>query len=307
MSKYFLDGDRLASKNELDYRKRLCPLSSRPAEFAMKWHTEYYPPGPPEPLADPRIGLPDLRKGLNTILLGYLLSFGAILILGGVIGYLIAQAGNKPASAKAAEQASTVVFTAALLLGLAGLVSLLFIVRGKWMCLMSAPEQFYAKWLMFLSITCILAGPTLSFGVFLVGDGKADSRTAVSDKPSASFLGEFQKYKHGMPSLDTHGYIKLAGQVVSLFSSIFFVLFLRAVALCLGVQERMRRRVVSGACWHPRGRRYRSAFEALLHVGLSATPGRPRRRLVDRGTVVHWPDSEYGRRYHPCLGGTTSE
>jgi hypothetical protein len=209
-------------------------------EFAMNLHTLSYLPESSSEMADPMIGLPDLRKGLNTILMGYLLSLGAVLAACGVIGYLIFQAGGAPLSRKAAEQASTVLFAVVILLALAGIGSLILIVRGKWMCLSSAPELFHAKWMMFMSILCVLAGPALNTGAFLVGESKADARGRASNQTSATLLHELDQYKHGMPDLDTRSYVKLAGQAIGLLSGVFFVLFLRAVALGWGAQGRAR-------------------------------------------------------------------
>jgi len=44
----------------------------------MQLQTLSYAPEPSDEMVDPLIGLPDLRKGLNTILLGYLLMIGSI-------------------------------------------------------------------------------------------------------------------------------------------------------------------------------------------------------------------------------------
>lgn len=186
-----------------------------------------------EPL-DPRIGLPDLRKGLHTMLLGYFVSIGAVLAAAAIVGFFIVQS-NGGASRKLMEEASTVLFALVILLPLAGIASLTLIVRGKWLCLLSAPERFHAKWMMFLSILCILAGPLLNAGVFLVGDDQPKSKNRRGNSASLLRLQkELEEYKEGMPELDTRSYVKLAGQGIGLLSGVFFVLFLRAVALCWG-------------------------------------------------------------------------
>ncbi len=205
----------------------------------MKLHTLSYLPEQSTEMADPMLGLPDLRKGLNSILMGYLLSVGAIAAACGVVVYLVIQAGTAPLSRSAVESASTVLFAMVLLLGLAGVGSLILIVKGKWICLSSAPELFHAKWMMFMSIVCVLAAPALNTGSLLVGKSKAEARGRASNQMSA-LLDELEQYKHGMPALDTRDYIKVAGQAFGLLSSVFFVLFLRAVALGWGAQGRAR-------------------------------------------------------------------
>lgn len=205
----------------------------------MNLQTLYYLPQPASEMKDPTLGLPDLRKGLWTVLMGYLLSLGAVLAAGGVVAYLVIQSGGEPLSRKAVENASTLLFAMTLLLGLAGLGSLILVVRGKWMCLSSAPELFHAKWMMFMSILCVLAGPALNSGAFLVGESKADARARAKNQTLA-LLQQVDQLKEGMPELDTRARVKLAGQGIGMLSGVFFVLFLRAVALGWGSSWRAR-------------------------------------------------------------------
>lgn len=202
----------------------------------MNLHTLSYLREPVREKADPTLGLPDLRKGLNTILMGYLLALGAFFAACGIVSYLILQAGD---ARKAGEQASTLLFTMALLLGLAGIGSITLIVRGKWMCLLSAPELFHAKWMMFMSILCVLAAPALNAGALFFAETKADARGRASNQTFA-LLDKLDQYKHEIPDLGTRGFVKLAGQAIGMFSGVFFVLFLRAVALGWGAQGRAR-------------------------------------------------------------------
>lgn len=207
----------------------------------MQLRTQCYLPEPPREPPDTIVGLRDLRKGLDCILLGYMLSLGAILVSGGIVWALLVQADDGPLPRIALEQASTLLFAAAILLGLSGLGSLTLIVRGKWLCLSSAPEKFHAKWMMFLSILCIVAGPLLNAGGFLVGESNAEKRHRANQTPSLIRIQqEIEAYKDGMPEMDTRAYVKLAGQAIGMFSGLFFVLFLRAVARCWGAPVRAR-------------------------------------------------------------------
>lgn len=240
----------------------------------MNLHTLVYLSRPPIEPVDPALGLKDLRKGLNKILTGYLLLAGAVLTACGVVAYLIIQAGDEPLSRKAVEQASTVLFAMVLLLGLAGMGSLALIVRGKWMCLSSAPELFHAKWMMFMSILCLLAAPALNSGAILLGESKANARGRASNQTSALLheLDEYKqgldRYKHGKLELDTLGYLKLAGQGFGLLSGVFFVLFLRAAALGWD------------APWRARFAELYLLFLALLVAGLVALLWKPSYVLV---------------------------
>lgn len=200
----------------------------------------YLPETPHEP-TDITVGLRDFRKGLDCILLGYLLSLGAVLVCGGIVWSLFSQSDGAPLSQPALERASTLLFGAAILLCLAGFGSLSLILRGKWLCLSSAPEQFHAKWLMFLSILCITAGPLLSAGAYLVRESNSAAHRHSSQAPSLiRVFQEFEAYKDGMAEMDTRSYVALAGKAIGLFSGVFFILFLRAVALYWGAPIRAR-------------------------------------------------------------------
>ncbi len=206
----------------------------------MNLYTLTYFPEPAREMVDPMLGLSDLRKGLNTILMGYLLSVGAVLAAGGVVAYLVIQTGSGPLTRDTVEKASTVLFAVVLLLGLAGLGSLYLIVRGKWMCLSSAPELFHARWMMFMSILCLLAAPALNTGSFLLGKSETDVRGRTRN-PMAALLKEVDEFnKQGIRALDTRIYVNLAAQAFGVLSGIFFILFLRAVALGLGAQWQAR-------------------------------------------------------------------
>lgn len=207
----------------------------------MKLRTQCYLPEPHSEPADAMLGLWDLSKGLNRILLGYLFFLGTILVASGVVWYIVTQIEAGELSQTVGKNASVAFFAFVLFSGLAAGGSLTLIVRGKWLCLASAPEQNYAKWMMFLSILCIVASPFLNAGMYLVGESTAEARSHAGGTMSfAGLQREFQSYRDGMPELDARESIRIAGKVIGLLSSVFFVLFLRAVALCWGSQVRVR-------------------------------------------------------------------
>jgi hypothetical protein len=207
----------------------------------MKLRTQSYLLEPLRESVDPMLGLRDLRKGLNRVLLGYLCTAAAVLGAAGIIWYLIVQTTGTSQARQTADDASVVIFTLALLLPLTGFASLVLVVRGKWLCLISAPEQHHAKWMMFLSMLCILAGPLLNWGTLLLKDDKPAGRGRPANSMSiARVQHEIEAYKQGLPELGTHAYVKLAGKGIGLLSGVFFVLFLRAMALSSGSWVRAR-------------------------------------------------------------------
>lgn len=207
----------------------------------MKLRTQSYLLEPPRESADPMLGLRDLRKGLNCVLLGYLCTAAAFLGAAGIIWYLIVQMAGTSQARKAADDASVVIFTLALLLPITGLASLILVIRGKWLCLMSAPEQCHAKWMMYLSMLCILAGPLLNWSTLLFKEDKpADRGRPANSMSVARIQYEIDAYKEGLPELSTRDYVKLAGKGIGLLSGVFFVLFLRALAQSWGSWVRAR-------------------------------------------------------------------
>jgi hypothetical protein len=174
-----------------------------------------------------------MRRGLYTIVLGYLLFIGSILSLVGLVFFVIKDVIGSQPTQKGIENASTYLFAGALLFFLANLYSFYLVVKGKWTCLMSAPERHGTKWLMFASILCIFCGPALSIGSSFLDDTKeAGAKANKVSEVTALLKREANNYKKGVKGIGTVGYVKLAGNVASALSTVFFVLFLRATALC---------------------------------------------------------------------------
>ncbi|HEY7311231.1 MAG TPA: hypothetical protein VH643_17855 [Gemmataceae bacterium] len=207
----------------------------------MTLQTLAYMPDANSEHPDPSIGLPELRRGLGLVVLGNLMSIGVIAATVGLLWYVFSSAAALPGLRKTPENLSVLVFTAILVLGLLGLVSLATIVRGKWICLMNAPESYHAKWFMFAAIVCIVAGPALNVCSPLFAEKAPNTaKKGRVEQTTAALRREIEEYKKGMPTLDTRGWTKLAGDVAGLLSGVFFVLFLRAVALSWGYQGRAR-------------------------------------------------------------------
>jgi hypothetical protein len=202
---------------------------------------QYTRPVLPRPVTDPldpALGLQDVRKGIIRIVLAYLTLFGAILAAAGLLWYCAIHVGDG-LSHTAAEEASTVLFAGLLVLGLVSLFSLALIVRGKWLCLMNAPERYHARWLMFGSILCILLGPALNIAsTFVAVDKEQSARISMAKKDPTVLIKQIEEYKKGAKALSTRAYTTLVGDFAGVLSSVFFVLFLRAVALCCNDRPR---------------------------------------------------------------------
>src|SRR5262249_57290076 len=106
----------------------------------------------------------------------------------------------------------TVLFGGMLVLGPVCLGSIAWIVRGKWLCLMSAPERYHAKWLMFGSILCILVGPTLNIAsAFITVDKEQSARMSMANKDLAALVKQMEGYKKGTKALSSRACIQLVG------------------------------------------------------------------------------------------------
>lgn len=222
---------------------------------------------------DWRIGLTDLHRALRSLFFGYLLLLGATLALAALVFFFVVQFQETKPSRKALESASTVLFGGVLLYGLAVLVSVGMILRGKWTCMMSAPERFHARWFMFASFVCIFAGPAMNFTTIVVAESKKPAPASSRSRFQPAVWREtLEESKKGLAGFDTRSYIKLAGNASALLGSAFFVMFLRAMALCCE------------APWRARMAEFYLLFTAVLTCGVAVFLIRPE-ILLDRPQI----------------------
>jgi hypothetical protein len=164
-------------------------------------------------------GWTDVRHGLGLILRGYFVLVAVILV---VLTVFVILFGVDPAQR---SKTSWQVRDIALFLGLGAvavgsLYSYGCIVVGHWRCLMNAPERHGAKWLMFACMTCILSGPALNFAAGVSGIQRAPRlQRGLKDVAEVKY--------------STEGAIMQAASAgVNVLGTVFFMLFLRAVARC---------------------------------------------------------------------------
>jgi hypothetical protein len=173
-------------------------------------------------------GLKELSKALLGLLMSYLILIG---ILAGAIAVLVfVILGVKDGKVTRGDAAT-------ILLAGAGVVFLVLIftgwavLRNKWRCLMNAPERGGAKWWMFASMVCIFATPALNFvggvtGAYSAGQTRSQQMAAL-EKMTAD------KYMESLKTGDAHSYMRLAGAMIGPLGGMFFILFLRAVAVTI--------------------------------------------------------------------------
>jgi hypothetical protein len=197
---------------------------------------------PPEVTGPMELGWPAVRKGLHSILFGYLLSVGMVLFAVALALYVVFMVMQ---AKKVAEfiDAALLIYAGISILFLMGLASLSFIIKGNICCLLNAPERCGARWLMFASTLCVVVGPALNVVAGFVGGSAppaAAATTTTSNDAAAEVSAALRSYGESLKVLDGRAYVALTGNVANLLSGVFFVLFLRAVARCFNDLGRMR-------------------------------------------------------------------
>jgi hypothetical protein len=176
-------------------------------------------------------GWTEVTKGLYSVLGGYLLSI--LNGLGSVILLWICTAGfRRPMHAVTGDDLTMLLVGGAVLF-FSSLYSSYLVLRGKWRCMVSAPERHSARWLMFASMLCICAGPAVNFASRFVG-AAAPPKVQSADIEARSAIKAAALYAERLRDNDLAAYMRLGGTIVAPFGPIFFVLFLRAVQRCLG-------------------------------------------------------------------------
>jgi hypothetical protein len=176
-------------------------------------------------------GWTEVRRGLNGILLGYLLLLVMVGLTVGA-GVFVGMAMLSPRSFVSPE------LLAKFLLACGGVQFLIFLgamallVCGKWRCLAHAPERCGAKWWMFASILCLMAGPVLNFITPLVASDSPMNTEVNGAQACKLIAGEMVNYRSLGRDTSSAARMRLAGSAVNILSTVFFVLFLHATARC---------------------------------------------------------------------------
>jgi hypothetical protein len=189
------------------------------------------------------LGWPEVRRGLNRILLAHLVLIVCVAALLMLVLFVAAQPIPKHPD-KEVCTAEVVAILGLAGLGFAMLYYLYLTVRGHWNCLMNAPERYAAKWLMFAAILFRLVSPTFGFAAGFLSIGMVQPDTSVrSSKPpdsTAAYVRDLQEYPERMSEDQTSSWLMVASGLVSLAADVAFILFLRAVARCFEDDFRVR-------------------------------------------------------------------
>jgi MFS family permease len=177
-------------------------------------------------------GWSEVCKGLYGVLFGYLLIVGAV--IGAVVLAImtIAQlAAARPGNG--AGGVFSLLVVGAIVLTLLVLAGYGLIIRSQWRCLRNAPEQCGAKWWMFATMLCIVAGPAMGMAASLAGEPEAPANAQLKARlinkaaPMTFREALAESKKAGAAAAP----MKIVSSVIGLLAQVFFVLFLRSVAL----------------------------------------------------------------------------
>jgi hypothetical protein len=193
----------------------------------------------PDPVMTPmEFGWPEVRKGLHRILGGYLLAIGLVLFGAGVLGFIVYMFVTSRNVLESALDAAMILYLTAAICFLGGLYSFFLVISGKLRCLIAAPERCGAKWIMFTSILCFAFGPVLNFtSNFFISHAKTQQQDA---KAVLAMMQSMQGYTQSLFKMDARAYFSLAGNLASIASTVFFVIFLRQASRCFDDGPRMR-------------------------------------------------------------------
>ncbi len=207
-------------------------------------------------IAPPHLELtwPGVREGLHKILMGYALILGIIVLTALAVLFLILEVVQGKVVDAVIDAALLLYFGMGIIFILS-LWSLLLIIGGKVRCLVNAPERMGAKWMLFVSLVCFCVTPALDFLSYILPSKLSPEQvqtlvaktpvfqTKGKPKDASALIKTFNQLRDFVISLmllDGRAWLAVGGHAASLMSLVFFVLFLRAVALCFYDKLRQR-------------------------------------------------------------------
>jgi hypothetical protein len=197
---------------------------------SMRYLEPAHAPVPDKLSVGDELGWTEVSKGLISVLGAYVL--GIINGIASVMLIWFTTAGFRRPVHQITGDDLTLFLVGGAMLFFSSLYSSYLLLRGKWRCMMNAPERRSARWLMFASIVCVFAGPAINLASSFVGAPAIKIRPAEIEKhPSAAKAAAL--YVEQLRDNDVGAYMRLGGAILAPFGPIFFVLFLRALHNCL--------------------------------------------------------------------------
>lgn len=168
------------------------------------------------------IGWSEVGRGLGQILLGIFFHFiGAVAGVGLIMVALYGLPNDSGVRTRAPGTGSLwLLYSGLATLVLINLLGYLTVASGQFRCMMSSSERQGARWLMFFCIACMFIGPAFNIAAAIAGSQRA------FDINNTKTFTEIHYTQTGQ-------YLKLVGFGLGLLYPLFFLLFLRATAICM--------------------------------------------------------------------------
>jgi hypothetical protein len=170
------------------------------------------------------VGWTEVAKGLTQVLFGYATFFigvgaGVAMVFIGLFGLM--DGGHVHKGAKPSNANLWMLYLGLGILSVIGLISYGIIVGGKFKCMMGAAERHGARWFMFICIACLSFGPA-----FEIASGASNWQAYQELKHNPTAFKDLQLNPLGQ-------WLRLIGFAISMLYPLFFLLFMRSVAVCL--------------------------------------------------------------------------
>jgi hypothetical protein len=199
------------------------------------WSPQIHEDEPVENILRFEIGWKDVASGLGKILFGY---FMLVLTLGIVVGlvlYLAATAMARRPNAQDIILAMWVCYLGFGIVFLLGLYTYIQIIVGHVRCAIHSPERCGARWFIFACILCVVVGPwmgTINSVQMQMSTDTAEKKQKLRQELIQHFHG--QTAEDGVLAEIRRGLsiTQIASALISMASSLFFVLFLRSIGSC---------------------------------------------------------------------------
>ncbi len=210
-------------------------------QSGQPWSPHYRKAETPDELLRAELGWQDVASGLSKILFGYGLLAVNFLIIVGLIAYVVLS--NSAPRRPNAQDAIVAMWVLYLGIGIVGLLSIytyaqIFI--GKCRCAIHAPERCGARWYIFACLLCIVVGPVVG----TINSIAVQSSVSTPEKKQKLRDELLQKAQGQGGDSGVLAEIRrsftitqIASALVSMSTTVFFVLFLRAIGACF--EERL--------------------------------------------------------------------
>jgi hypothetical protein len=171
-------------------------------------------------------GWNDVASGLARVIIGCLVALlgtaiGVGLVVLSAIPGLFGESSFRVAGRLPSLGSLWMLYIGLGILSVVGVFGYLITLAGHWRCLHGASERHGARWMMFFCLTCLFAAPALNIAA---GIGGGMQRGPDLQKGARTF--------RDIQFTARARYMQMAGAAASLLYSLFFLLFLRAVARC---------------------------------------------------------------------------